>query len=249
MTPAGGPGGGAGRGGAVSSAGRGATSAGQTAIVTGGGRGIGRAVAEALTRDGARVTVFGRTRAHLEAAVAQGAAALAVQGDVSREDDVAHLFAEHERALGPCDLLVNNAGVLSRGLAEELSVEDWRAQLDVNLTGAFLCARAAIPGMKRRRRGRIVNVASISGSIGSVASSAYNASKWGLIGLTKCLAEELREHGVQVLAVSPGSVDTDMLKRTPFTPDMTAADVAEVVVWYALQAPAAVTGANVEVFG
>ncbi|HEX8909568.1 MAG TPA: SDR family oxidoreductase [Anaeromyxobacteraceae bacterium] len=222
---------------------------GRTAIVTGGGRGIGLATARALTELGARVTVFARTAREVEAAVRGGAAALAVAGDVSREEDVSRLAAEHERGLGPCDVLVNGAAVLERGLVEELSPASWRAQLDVNLTGAFLCARAVIPGMKRRRRGRIVNVASVSGTLGSDRSSAYNASKWGLIGLTKCLAEELREHGVQCLAVSPGSVDTEMLKLTPFPPQMRPEEVAKVIAWCAAEAPDAMTGANVEVFG
>jgi 3-oxoacyl-[acyl-carrier protein] reductase len=222
---------------------------GRTAIVTGGGRGIGAAAADALTRAGARVTVLARTSAEVEAVVKAGAAALAVAGDVASEDDVRRLVASHERALGPCDVLVNNAGILLRGLAEELSVASWRATLDVNLTGAFLCARAVIPGMKARRRGRIVNVASISGTLGTPSASAYNASKWGLIGLTKCLGEELREHGVQCIAVSPGSVDTAMLRETPFAPQMTAADVARVIAWCAGEAPDALTGSNVEVFG
>jgi 3-oxoacyl-[acyl-carrier protein] reductase len=106
-----------------------------------------------------------------------------------------------------------------------------------------------IPGMKARGRGRIVNVTSISGTIGTAEASAYNASKWGLVGLTKCLAEELRPHGVQCVAVSPGSVDTEMLRRTPFPPEMTPDDVARVVVFAALDAPDAITGANLEVHG
>jgi NAD(P)-dependent dehydrogenase (short-subunit alcohol dehydrogenase family) len=222
---------------------------GRTAIVTGGGRGIGAAAAEALTGAGARVTVFARSARELEAVVRAGHAAQAVTGDVAREDDVARLVAEHARALGPCDVLVNNAGILERDLVEDLSPARFRAVLEVNLTGAFLCARAVIPGMKERRRGRIVNVASISGTVGTERASAYNASKWGLIGLTKCLAEELRPHGVQCLAVSPGSVDTAMLKRTPFAPQMTPAEVARVIAWCAGEAPAAMTGTNLEVFG
>jgi 3-oxoacyl-[acyl-carrier protein] reductase len=196
-------------------------SAARTAIVTGGGRGIG---------------------------AARGAA-LAVVGDVRREEDVARLVAEHERTLGPVDVLVNDAGILVRALAEETSPAAFREVLDVNLTGAFLCARAVIPGMKARRRGRIVNVTSISGTLGTPAASAYNASKWGLVGLTKCLAEELRAHGVQCVSVSPGSVDTEMLRKTPFPPEMTADDVARVVVFAALDAPDAITGSNVEVHG
>jgi 3-oxoacyl-[acyl-carrier protein] reductase len=221
----------------------------RTAIVTGGGRGIGAAVARALTGRGVAVTVFARTEAQLQRVVAGKGAALAVAGDVRREADVARLVAAHERALGPVDVLVNDAGILARGVAEELSPDAFREVLDVNLTGAFLCARAVIPGMKARGRGRIVNVASISGTLGTPGASAYNASKWGLIGLTKCLAEELRGAGVQCVAVSPGSVDTEMLRQTPYAPAMTADDVARVVVFAALDAPPAITGANLEVFG
>jgi NAD(P)-dependent dehydrogenase (short-subunit alcohol dehydrogenase family) len=222
---------------------------GQTAIVTGGGRGIGAAAARALTAAGARVTVFARSHPEIEAVVRSGGAALAVRGDVAREEDVLNLVAEHERQLGPCDVLVNNAGILVQGPAEVLSPEDFRLVLDVNLTGAFLCARAVIPGMKARGRGRIVSVASVSGTIGTPGGSAYNASKWGLVGLTKCLAEELRGHGVVALAVSPGSTDTSMLARTRFRPEMTPEDVARVIAWCAGEAPAAMTGANLEVFG
>jgi NAD(P)-dependent dehydrogenase (short-subunit alcohol dehydrogenase family) len=221
----------------------------RTAIVTGGGRGIGAAIARALAARGVLVTVFSRTLAELESVVEGRGAALAVAGDVRREEDVARLVAAHERAHGPVDVLVNGAGILVRGLAEELSPAAFREVVDVNLTGAFLCARAVIPGMKARGRGRIVNVTSISGTIGTPEASAYNASKWGLVGLTKCLAEELRPHGVQCVAVSPGSVDTDMLRKTPFPPEMTADDVARVVVFVALDAPDAITGSNVEVHG
>jgi NAD(P)-dependent dehydrogenase (short-subunit alcohol dehydrogenase family) len=147
------------------------------------------------------------------------------------------------------DVLVNDAGILVRGLAEDLSAAAFRAVVDVNLTGAFLCARAVIPGMKARGRGRIVNVTSISGTLGTPEASAYNASKWGLVGLTKCLAEELRPHGLVCVGVSPGSVDTAMLKSTPFAPAMTPDDVARVVTFAALDAPAAITGGNLEVHG
>jgi NAD(P)-dependent dehydrogenase (short-subunit alcohol dehydrogenase family) len=221
----------------------------RTAIVTGGGRGIGAAVARALTARGVAVTAFARTDGQVERLVAQGGAALAVSGDVAREEDVARLVATHERALGPVDVLVNNAGVLVRGLVEELAPAAFRTVLDVNLTGAFLCARAVVPGMKARRRGRIVNVTSISGTVGTERASAYNASKWGLVGFTKCLAEELRPHDVQCIGVSPGSTDTEMLAQTPFEPEMTPEDVARVVVWAALDAPRAITGANLEVHG
>jgi NAD(P)-dependent dehydrogenase (short-subunit alcohol dehydrogenase family) len=222
---------------------------GRSAIVTGGGRGIGAATARVLSALGARVTVFSRSESDVARVVGEGAAALAVAGDVTAEGDVARLLAMHEGALGPCDVLVNDAGILERGRVEELTPEAWRRVVDVNLTGAFLCARAVVPGMRRRGRGRIVNVASISGTIGTPEATAYNASKWGLIGFTKSLAEELRTDGVQVMSVSPGSVDTAMLRKTPFAPAMTPEDVAKVIAWCAGEAPDAMTGANVEIFG
>jgi len=144
---------------------------------------------------------------------------------------------------------VNNAGSLVRGAADQLAPDDFRRVLEVNLTGAFLCVRAVLPGMKARRRGRLVNVASISATVGTPEGSAYNASKWGLLGLTKCLAEELRPHGVQAFAVSPGSTDTEMLRQTPFPPQVEPEEVARVVRWCGLEAPAAMTGANLEVYG
>jgi len=226
-----------------------ATLAGRSAIVTGGGRGIGAAIAAELTRRGARVTVFARSRPELDAVVAAGAAAQGVAGDVSREEDVARLVAAHEGALGPCAVLVNGAGILERARADEMAPAAWRRVLEVNLTGAFLASRAVLPGMRRRRSGRIVNVASISGTLGTPLASAYNASKWGLLGFTRSLAEELRGDGVQVLSVSPSGVDTRMLAQTPFPAVVTAEEVARVVAWAAGEAPAAMTGANLEVYG
>ena len=220
-----------------------------TAIVTGGGRGIGAAAARALTARGLAVTVFARTRKEIDGVVSAKGAALAVAGDVSREEDVARLVAEHERVLGPVDVLVSCAGILVRGLAEETSPAAFREVLDVNLVGPFLCARAVIPGMKARGRGRIVQVTSISGTLGTPEASAYNASKWGLVGLTRCLAEELRPSGIACVGVSPGSVDTAMLAKTPFPPDMQPEDVARVIAFAALDAPFAITGANLEVHG
>ena len=222
---------------------------GRTAIVTGGGRGIGAAVARELTNRGARVTAFARTAVELEERVRAGDAVLAVAGDASQEADVARLLAEHERLVGPCDVLVHAAGILERGRVESLAPEAFRRVLEVNLVGAFLAFRAVVPGMRARRRGRIIAIASISGHLGTPEASAYNASKWGLIGLAKSLAEELRPDGVQVMTVSPGSVDTRMLAQTPFSPAMSPEDVARVVGFCAAEAPDAMTGSDVEVFG
>jgi NAD(P)-dependent dehydrogenase (short-subunit alcohol dehydrogenase family) len=222
---------------------------GRTAIVTGGGRGIGAAVARELTRRGALVTVFARSPAELEQVVRAGGAALAVAGDVTSEADVRRLLADHERSAGPCDVLVLAAGVLERGRVEALRPEAFRRVLEVNLTGAFLSCRAVVPGMRERRRGRIIGIASISGHLGTPEASAYNASKWGLIGFAKSLAEELKPDGVQVMTVSPGSVETRMLAQTPFPPAMSAESVARVVGFCAAEAPDAMTGSDVEVFG
>ena len=222
---------------------------GRTAVVTGGGRGIGAAVARELTRRGARVTVFSRTQAELDQVIREGGAALAVAGDVSSEADVVRLRAAHERVLGPCDVLVHCAGILERGKVESLDPAAFRRVLEVNLTGAFLLARAFVPGMRSRRSGRVLAMSSISGKIGTAEGSAYNASKWGLLGFMKSLAEELRGSGVQAMTVSPGSVDTRMLAQTPFPPAMGPEDVARVVGWCAAEAPDAMMGSDVEVFG
>ncbi len=222
---------------------------GRTAIVTGGGRGIGAAIARELTGRGARVTVFARSASELDAVVKSGAAALAVAGDVTVEADLVRLRASHERVLGPCDVLVHAAGILERGRVEVLEPAAWRRVLEVNLTGAFLVTRSVLPGMRSRGRGRILAIASISGHVGTPEGSAYNASKWGLIGFAKSLAEELRGSGVQVLTVSPGGVATRMLAQTPFAAAMGPEEVARVVGWCAAEAPDAMNGSDVEVFG
>jgi NAD(P)-dependent dehydrogenase (short-subunit alcohol dehydrogenase family) len=141
--------------------------------------------------------------------------------------------------------VVINAGVLERGPIEEFSAEQWDRVLQVNLRGAFLCAREAF----RARARRIVAIGSISGTLGTAHAAAYNASKWGLTGLIKSLAEEGRERGIFCAAVLPGSVDTAMLKRTPHPPQMKAEDVAKVVKFLCTEAPFAMTGSAVEVFG
>src|SRR6266851_5601589 len=195
---------------------------GKVCVVTGASRGIGRACAEVLGSAGARVAVCAAR--------------------------VARFFREVERHLGPPDVLVLNAGVLERGPIEELTEAQWDRVLGVNLKGAFLCAKAAWPAL-RRTRGRIVAVGSISGTLGTPQAAAYNASKWGLTGFVKSLAEEGREQGVFCAVVLPGSVDTDMLKETSFPPEIQPREVAEVVRFLAAEAPFAMTGSAVEVFG
>ena len=206
------------------------------ALVTGASRGIGLAVAEALIADGAQVTVC----ASRSVPVVRGVA-LARRCDVSDEADVRALFAE----AGRCDCVVLNAGVLERGPIESFSAQQWDRVLGVNLRGAFLCAREAF----RTGATRIVAIGSISGTLGTAHGAAYNASKWGLTGLIKSLAEEGRERGIFCAAVLPGAVATRMLDQTPFEPSVRAEEVARVVRFLCTEAPFAMTGSAVEVFG
>jgi 3-oxoacyl-[acyl-carrier protein] reductase len=206
------------------------------ALVTGASRGIGRAIAEALIADGLEVVVC----ASSGAPEVRGAA-LSRRCDVADEASVRALFA----ASGRCDCVVLNAGVLERGPIEEFTAAQWDRVLGVNLRGAFLCAREAF----RAGAARIVAVGSISGTLGTPHAAAYNASKWGLTGLIKSLAEEGRERGIFCACVLPGSVDTQMLKQTPFPPRVQAAEVARVVKFLCTEAPLAMTGSAVEVFG
>jgi 2-dehydro-3-deoxy-L-rhamnonate dehydrogenase (NAD+) len=189
---------------------------GKVAVVTGGGQGIGEAVCRRLARAGARVAVFDRSP---EAAgrVANAVGGLAVTGDVSSEEDVAAAVARVEEALGGPDILVNNAGITGRaGRCWELARADLEGVLAVNVVGPFLWCRAVLPGMMRRRFGRIVNVASIAGKEGNPTLGPYSASKAALIALTKATAKEVLGHGdLTVNAVSPAVIATPILEGLP----------------------------------
>jgi 3-oxoacyl-[acyl-carrier protein] reductase len=147
------------------------------------------------------------------------------------------------------DLIINNAGVVVRKPLDELSESEWDHVVDANLKGTFNVTRVFLPQMKARGSGRIINVASISGRQGTARLTAYCAAKHGVVGLTRALAEELRPAGLQVNAICPGSVDTEMLAGSGFPPMMEPGDVAGVALWLAEGAPAALTGACVDVFG
>jgi 3-oxoacyl-[acyl-carrier protein] reductase len=225
---------------------------GRLVVVTGASRGIGRAVAERAAQAGARLALCARNGDAVERvaeAIRQaGGEALAAACDVSSPREVAR-FAEALAGLGAPDALINNAGVVARARLDEMSVEAWDEVVGVNLRGAFLMTRAFLPAMRARRAGRIINVSSISGRQGTARLTAYCAAKHGLVGLTRALAEETREDGIQVNAVCPGSVDTEMLKGSGFPPAMSAGDVAGVILYLAAAAPPAMTGACVDVFG
>jgi 3-oxoacyl-[acyl-carrier protein] reductase len=184
---------------------------GKNALVTGSTRGIGRAIAEALSASGARVAVVGRDLARAEeAAAAIGSNAKGFAADVSDTAAVAKLVGDVEGAFGSIDILVNNAGITRDNLVMRLKDEDWDAVLDANLRGAFAAIRAVSRGMMKKRSGRIVNVASIVGIIGNKGQANYAASKGGLIALTKSVAKELASRNILVNAVAPGFIETEM---------------------------------------
>ncbi|HIW54430.1 MAG TPA: 3-oxoacyl-[acyl-carrier-protein] reductase [Candidatus Ruthenibacterium merdigallinarum] len=194
--------------------------AGKCAVVTGGGRGIGRAVCLALAAQGADVVVnyAGSAEAAGETAKAcraLGVRAIAVQADVADEAQAAALVETAVREMGGVDILVNNAGITRDGLLLRMSEDDFTRVLDTNLKGAFHCMKAACRGMMRRRAGRIVNISSVVGVRGNAGQANYAASKAGLIGLSKSAAKELASRGITVNCIAPGFIDTAMTAALP----------------------------------
>ena len=187
---------------------------GRTAVVTGGTRGIGLAIVERMTKSGARVAVWDRARLEKGSkAEAAGAALIAV--DVSDPDAVARALAETEHRVGPVDILVNSAAIGGvNTTVAQYPLDEWRAVMDVNLTGTFLTCRAVVPGMEKRGYGRIVNIASIAGKEGNPNACAYSASKAGVIALTKSLGKELATTGVRVNCIAPAVIETEMLEQS-----------------------------------
>lgn len=184
-------------------------------MVTGAGRGIGRAVAQTLASEGAKVVCASVTPANAERtaqeiAAATGQETLGVAVNVSVAAEVEALFAKVTETFGRVDVLVNNAGITRDTLLMRMSEEDWDAVLDTNLKGAFLCTKAVCRMMLRQKSGRIVNIASVVGLVGNAGQANYAASKGGLIALTKTTAKELGSRGITVNAVAPGFIETDM---------------------------------------
>ena len=223
------------------------------AVVTGAGRGIGRACSIAFAERGLDVALLGLSRAHLDEVAGViaplGRRALVLPTDVVSLVELERAAAEVSAALGVPSVVVANAGIVRRAKVHEMSEADWDAVVDVNLKGVFLTARAFLPAMLAAKRGRFVAMGSISGTLGTPRQSAYCAAKWGTVGFVKSLAEELRGTGLQTMCVMPGSVDTDMLRGSGFPPGMTAEDVARTVAFAALDAPDAMHGSCVEMFG
>ncbi len=224
--------------------------AGKVALVTGASRGIGRSVAIALADSGADLvlTSTGQTDAADEVRT-RGQRAIHLAADVADRSQADRVVAAALEAFGKIDVLVNNAGVVVRAPIHQMEDADFDRVLAVNLSGPFYLARRLVPPMVARGWGRVLNISSISSTMGSPSLTAYCASKWGLNGFTRALAEELTGTGVLVAAVLPGSVDTDMLKGSGFPPRLAPVDVAGVVRYLCVEAPLAMNGSLVEVFG
>ena len=234
--------------------------AGQVAVVTGAGRGIGAAVALLLARSGAQVALLSRTLSELEetkqridAACGPGRA-LTIPTDVSAEAQVSSAFAQIREALGPVRVLINNAGHLAPALISEMTLDNWEQTMAVNLRGTFLCARAAFAQMRESKRGgSIVNISSLGGIRSTTkfaGLSAYSAAKAGVVGFTECLNVEGQPFGIRVNCVAPGAVDTRMQRSSMpmFKPRTQPADIAEVIVFLAdAKRARTLNGATIEV--
>lgn len=192
----------------------------QTAIVTGGSRGIGRAVAVRLAKDGMNLVINYRGNSAAAEETERlcrelGAEVLLVQGDVSRAEDCENLAAQAKEAFGRVDVLVNNAGITRDGLLARMTEEDFRAVLDVNLVGPWNMMKAVNRIMMKQRYGRIVNLSSVTGLMGNMGQTNYAAAKAGILGMTKSYAREVASRGITVNAVAPGFIDTDMTEAMP----------------------------------
>jgi short-subunit dehydrogenase len=184
---------------------------GKVAVVTGAGRGIGRAIAVELARNGARVVVAARNVTELEETAQKAGSASVIPTDVRKKDEVRRLLEDTTLRIGPIDILVNAAGIGVAGPVVDFSDSDYDAIFDTNLKSIFLASRLVLPSMMERRTGHIINIASIAGKVGSANLAVYCASKFGVVGFTQALAEEVRQHGIRVSLICPGSTDTSFL--------------------------------------
>ena len=238
---------------------------GKVAVVTGGSRGIGRAVATVLAREGAVITLCARDRVLLEKVAAElessGVQALAVQADVTRASEVEQMIGACVERFGQVDILVNNAGITRDNLLLRMKDEEWDAVLSTNLKGVFHCTRAVLRPMIKQRRGRIINLTSVVAVMGNLGQANYVAAKAGIIGLTKATAREVASRGITANAVAPGFIETDMThalgpelqeqmrSQIPLGRFGRPEDVAELVVFLASDRAAYITGQVIHLNG
>jgi NAD(P)-dependent dehydrogenase (short-subunit alcohol dehydrogenase family) len=209
---------------------------GKAAIVTGGSRGIGYAICRRLVESNVSVVLCGRSRASvdqavraLRAAAPEGCKVAGTTADISRREDVEALFAFADNQLPSLQILVNNAGVGIFRNVEELEPDEWRTVIDTNLTGVYLCSRAAVPRFRNAGSGFIINISSLAGKNPFAGGAAYNASKFGLNGFTEAMMMDLRYDNIRVTSIMPGSVATEFGRGGPADWKIAPEDVAEVV--------------------
>ena len=239
---------------------------GKVALITGGSRGIGRAIALNLARQGVKVAINYRTNADaaqwvVERVVEMGGEAVAVQADITQGPEVEAMMKQAAEALGPIDILVNNAGIIHDSLLIRMPEEVWDKVMNTNLKGAFYCAKAVLPSMVRKRWGRIINVGSVVGIEGNPGQSNYAASKAGLLAFSRSIAKEVASRSITVNTVAPGYIATEIvedispefkaliLSRIPQNRFGTAEDIAAVVGFLASEAAGYITGEVIRVDG
>jgi 3-oxoacyl-[acyl-carrier protein] reductase len=238
----------------------------KVALVTGAGRGIGLAAAARLAREGAAVVLadlnLDEAQQAADTLASHDLAVLPVRADVAKRDDVRAMIRAAEEHFGRLDILVNNAGIAGQAAPiEEITDDDWEAMMAIDLKSVYLCCQAAIPGMKARRYGRIVNVASIAGKEGNPNMIPYSTAKAGVIGLTKALAKEVAAFGIYVNAISPAVIETPILQQ--LTPEQVAymvqriplgrpgrpEEVAALICWLASDEASFTTGQCIDISG
>ena len=226
----------------------------KTVLITGGSRGIGRAMVELFAENGYSVAFTYKNSEIQAKSLAESTGAIAIKADSACEAEVLSAVKEAEQGMGHIDCLINNAGISSFSLFTDLSLDDWNRFIGVNLTGAFLYSKAVIPSMVSRKQGRIINITSMWGIVGSSCEVHYSTAKAGLIGMTKALAKELGPSGITVNAIAPGLIETDMNKslseedkealceETPLMRTGTPQEVAEAALFLASEGASFITG-------
>ncbi|MDH4218049.1 MAG: SDR family oxidoreductase [Candidatus Aminicenantes bacterium] len=240
---------------------------GRVAVVTGAGRGMGRAISFKLSEAGARVVVGDIDRVNAEETAIflkeHKGSSIACTVDVSDERSVASMVTKALESFGQVDILVNNAGIMYRTRIMDISAEEWDQVIRVNLTGPFLCTRAVLPVMKKKKFGRIVNISSSAGrSVSTLGGAHYTASKAGLLGLTRAVAKEVAPFGITANAVCPGLIDTEMVRKTTSQKELTdfldsfpikrigtPEEVGELVVFLCSDKASYITGVSLDING